>query len=543
MVSASPLRDSYRPAEQPAAVLDTTVGSVLAQAAAAVGDRIALVEGVTDPARRRRWTYAGLYGDACRAARAILRHAGPGERVALLSPNRPEWVIAQFGAALAGVTLVTVNPGYVDRELHHALAVSGAVLVIYDDGWRDGQLDGSLRRLGPRLGALRHRVPLSDWPRFLGHGSEGDSAAGLPAVAPGEPALLQFTSGRTGTPKAALLHHRGVTNVPRSCFETIGIPAGTVFLNPLPLFHAAGCCTSLLGTVARHGTFVLAADATPGLTAALVADENVDAMGGVTTTLIRLLDNPQACRAASSLTHVLIGASTVPPDLIRRIETALGVEVFNLYGQTELSPVFATTRIGDSDADKACTVGKPLPQADCKIIDPATGDVVPLNTAGELCARGYQVMMGYSTGPQAPPDSPVDGQGWLHTGDLAAMDHRGYLTITGRLRDLIIRGGENIHPAEVEAVVLAHAAIEDVAVIGLPHPVLGETIAAVLRLHGVAGVTSAELARHCASRLSRHKIPERWFVITGEFPQVGVGKVRKSVLRQRAVEGMLEPLP
>ena len=280
----------------------------------------------------------------------------------------------------------------------------------------------------------------------------------------------------------------------------------------------------------------------PALVLELYEAEHAVQGGGVPTMLIAMLARPElATRDLSNLQCMVSGGSTVPASLVRQTESAFGADLVIVYGQTELAPVATMTRSGDSAADKADTIGQPLPQAEMKVIDPATGDTVPVGTPGEICARGYQLMLGYFELPDATA-AAIDSEGWLHTGDLGSMDERGYFRITGRLKDMVIRGGENLFPREIEDRLIDHPAVSEVAVLGLPDDYWGERVVAVVTATDPATPPSmAELVDWCRGTLARHKIPAAWY-LTGSFPLTGSGKIQKFMLRDQILEGHLPEL-
>jgi fatty-acyl-CoA synthase len=358
-------------------------------------------------------------------------------------------------------------------------------------------------------------------------------------VRPEDPAQIQYTSGTTGFPKGALLHHRGIVNNARLTALRFEVGDGDVWLNPMPLFHTGGCVLAALGTVWGRATHIPLLAFDPGLVLELIETERVDLMGGVPTMLIAMMEHPEfATRDLSSLRAVLSGGSTVPAELVRRIEAGIGVRFGIVFGQTEASPVITQTCLDDTPEDKAETIGRPQPQQEVKIVDPESGQTVPVDAIGEICARGYNVMLGYFDMPEATAET-VDADGWLHTGDLATMDERGYCRIVGRLKDMIIRGGENIYPREVEELLFTHPAVADVAVLGIPDPLMGEEVACVVRLApGHDHVTAIDLRSFVRERLAPQKAPRRWAFVD-EFPQTPSGKIQKFVLRDRFVAGDL----
>jgi fatty-acyl-CoA synthase len=530
---------SYWPADTREPVRDTTVGGLLCEVARAVPERVALVDGTDPAAPRRSWTYAALVAEAERVAHALLARFAPGERIAVWAPNCPEWVFLQYGAALAGLTLVSVNPAYLPEELGYVLGQSRAAGLFLVPAYRGNDLPAFLGRVRLEVPALREVTLLSEWEAFCASGTP----RALPQVRPEDPALLLYTSGTTGFPKGALLPHRGIANNPRLIAQRLGVQDGDVWLNNLPMFNITGGVINTLGTLACRGTQV-AAPFEPALALRLMEEERPQVIGASPTIFLLLMDHPEFPRRDhSALRTAYIGGAPVPAELIPRIEATFGVACGIVYGQTEASGIITQTELTDAPEDRATTIGRPLPQAEVKIIDPATGTTVPTGTIGELCARGYSVMTGYFDRPEATR-AAIDGDGWLHTGDLAAMDVRGYCRIEGRLKDMIIRGGQNIYPSEIEALLLRHPQVANVAVVGLPDAQWGEIVAAVVQPRAGEVPTEEELFRFCRAHLAAYKTPRRWAFVEG-FPLTPSGKIQKQVLRDRLVgnDAGHEPVP
>jgi fatty-acyl-CoA synthase len=538
------LATSYWPADRSEPLLDITVGDLLRAAAAEVPGRLALVEGSPDPAARRTWTYAELLAVAERTARALLARFAPGERIAVWAPNCPEWMLLQHGVSLAGMVLVTVNPALRAREVRYVLAQSRAAGIFFADSYRGFDMAGAVEGLRAGLPELREAIPLSGWDRFAASGdftSPSPGAATLPPVGPGDPAQIQYTSGTTGFPKGAILHHRGVVNASRFVAIGSGVQDGGIWVNAMPMFHIGGGTLTELGTIARRGTYVLLPGFDPGLVLELIEAYRGTIILAVPTMLLAMLDHPGlATRDLSSLQTVMSGAAVVPAALVRRATETFGCQTAIVFGQTELHGVVSQTQLGDSADDQSETIGRPLPQVEVKITDPVTGEIMPVGQVGEICARGYQTMLGYF-GMPAETAAALDGDGWLRTGDLAAMDGRGYLTITGRLKDMIIRGGENIYPREIEDVLFAHPAVAQAAVVGLADEKWGERVAAVIMPADPANPPSAEALRdYCRECLAGFKAPADWFFVA-EYPLTASGKIQKFRLQEDIAAGRITP--
>lgn len=533
-----PLMMSHWSATDELAVEELTVGDMLRSAAASAPDRIGLMAGVHDPAYRRKWTYTQLLDDAERCARALLARFEPGERVAIWAPNVAEWVILELGAGLAGVVLVTVNPAFQAREVAYVLTQSKASGCFVLPEFRGNPMLATLESVRSELTELREVIRLDEWNDFMA--SAPDDTV-LPVVTPDDPAQIQYTSGTTGFPKGALLHHRGICNNGKHTALLAGSAQGVAFLNPMPLFHTGGCVLGTLGALALAATHIPVLMFDPALVLELIESEKVAHMGGVPTMLVALMEHPDfASRDLSSMTTVVSGGSTVPAPLVRRIEENLGVDFVIVFGQTECSPVASMTRPSDSAEDKGGTIGLAMPQTEIKIVDPESGEVVPIGEVGEYLTRGHHVMHGYFEMPDATADA-IDADGWLHTGDLCAMDDRGYCTVEGRLKDMIIRGGENIYPRELEDLLFSRDDVAEVAVVGLPDDKFGEVVGAFIRPAPGTEIDKAALFAHLRDHLAPHKTPAHWFGLD-DFPLTGSGKIQKFKLRDDWIKGDHTPL-
>jgi len=509
-----------------------TVGGRLREIAAEVPDRVALVEGLPTP-ERRQWTYAELLADAQRCAHWLLQHFAPGEHVAVWAHNLPEWVIVEYGAALAGLTLVTVNPSLQPEEVKYILGQSKAAGVLLVPEVRGNQLVAHIEAIRPDLPELRHVFRLD----HLDELTTGAPDVTLPTVDTNDPAQIQYTSGTTGFPKGVMLRHGAIVNNARLWVDRVGVPDGVGMLMPMPLFHTAGCVMGVLGALDRRARFVALPMFDPGLYLELIERERPWFAGGVPTMLIAAMEHPDASRRdLSSWKSAVAGGTQVPEALVRRVEDALGVDFTIIYGQTECSPVLTNTFPSDSAADKGLTVGKPLPHTEIRIVDPTSLETVPIGSSGELWARGYFTMLGYFNMPEATAKT-VTPDGWIRTGDLAVMDERGYCRIVGRCKDMIIRGGENLFPAEIEEILYRHPAVAEAAVVGLPDDHWGEVVGAFIRPHDPAAPpTIAELRSHMRAHISPQKTPTKWYAVDG-YPLTGSGKIQKFAIREAWEKG------
>ena len=515
------------------AVEEITVGQALRRAADRWPQSIALAEAGADGALARQWTYAQLLADAERLARALATRYAPGERIAIWAPTIPEWALIEFAAALAGLVIVTVNPAFRPRELKFVLEQSRAVGLFLTPEHRGNPMAEIAAEVARELPALRELVDVTQPDALY---AERGPRVGLPDVRPGDAAQIQYTSGTTGFPKGAVLHHRGLLNNASLTFARFGARQGETVLNFMPMFHTSGCACLTLGALQNGCRMIVAPVFEPGRMLNVIEAERAELLLGVPTMLVALVEAQAAQpRDVASVRVAFSGGAMVPPELVRQVCETFGCGFSTVYGQTESSPVVTQTRTDDTFADLCETVGAPLPQTEVSIRDPADGHVVPIGAVGEICARGYCVMLGYNDNPAAT-DAAIDPDGWLHTGDLGTMDARGYVRVTGRVKEMIIRGGENLFPAEIENVLLEHPDVAEVAVVGVPDPRWGEVVACFIRLTAGATLDPAALRAHCRAQLAPQKTPAHWIAVT-EWPLTGSGKIQKFVLRDQFTTG------
>ncbi|WP_043287139.1 AMP-binding protein [Paraburkholderia oxyphila] len=508
-------------------VTELSIGDALRLAADKWGNRIALVEGTEIANAHRQWSFAQLYENACVVAHALLARFSPGEHVAVWSANCPEWVLLEFGAALAGLTLVTVNPAYLPKELVDVLRRSNATGIVLCPEYRGRDCMAILNEIRAEIPDVREVISLANWSAFL---DSGKSTRSLPHVSPDDVAQIQYTSGTTGFPKGAELTHRGLVNNGRFYANVIGANAQDVWVNPMPLFHTAGCGLATLGALQTGGMHVLPAGFDPRLMLDLIEAHRGTVVLCVPTMLIRMLDQPDAKdRDLASWRLATLGGAPVPPELVRRAFTEFNLDVAIGFGQTESSPYITHTLPRDPNPQWIETVGRPLPQTEVKISDPDTGETVPLGVIGEVCAKSICVMKGYLGDRKATAET-IDAQGWLHTGDLGSLDAQGYLRIHGRIKDMIIRGGENIYPREVEDVLCTHPGVTLASIVGVPDAQWGEVVVAFVQPRPGCNLSSDELFEFCRARLASYKTPRIWRFVD-RFPQTASGKIQKFVLR------------
>lgn len=514
-------------------VRGTTIGTVLHTAASTSPDAPALQEADGDGELRRCWTYAELLADCERLALALLTRYQPGERVAVWGPNVPEWVMVEFALALAGLTLVTVNPGYQPRELKYVLEQSCAAGLFLVREYRGNPMAKIAAEVVSGIPAIRETIDMENHAALFRETGPGQS---LPAVAPDDEAQIQYTSGTTGLPKGVRLHHRGLTNNARHYFTIMTLEPGETFLAIMPLFHTAGCGMSVLGAVQHGCRLVLPRQFDPVGAIQLIESTGAAGVLGVPTMFIMMLEaNAVRPRDLATVRIAAAGGSMVAPELIRRIIDHFGCRFSTVYGQTECSPLITVTRPDDPFEDLCETIGQPMPQTDVSIRDPKTEEILPLGAIGEITARSYAVMLDYNDDPAATA-SAVDVNGWLYTGDLGTMDARGFVRITGRIKDIIIRGGENLFPAEIENVLLEHPDVAEIAVVGVPDARMGEVAAAFVRMVPGRTLDPARLIAHCRATIAAQKTPAHWHEIR-EWPLTGSGKIQKYVLRDRWIAG------
>jgi fatty-acyl-CoA synthase len=527
-------------------LLSETVGGALDRAADRFGDRDAVVschQGI-------RYSYRELLAQANRTARALLAlGVERGDRVGIWSPNSVEWMVVQYATAKAGAILVNVNPAYQLRELAFALNQSGVSVLIAARRFRQTSYVEMLRALVPgRLPALRRLVYLGSeaesgslaWPDFLADGdrvSEAELRAREALLQFDDPVNIQYTSGTTGSPKGATLSHHNILNNGYFVGELLRYTDADRIAVPVPFYHCFGCVMGNLAAVTHGSAVIVPADAFDAeATLVAIERERCTSIYGVPTMFIAQLEHPSfgSVRLDSLRTGIMAGAPC-PVEVMRQVIDRMHVpEVTICYGMTETSPVSFQSAVDDPLEARVSTVGRIHPHLECKIIDTATGAIVPRGTPGELCTRGYSVMLGYWNNPDATR-AVIDGARWMRTGDLAVMREDGCVNIAGRIKDLIIRGGENISPREIEEFLYTHPKIADVQVIGVPDRKYGEEVCAWVRLRDGQEATAKELQAFCRGQIASFKIP-RYFRFATEFPTTVTGKVQKFRMREISVE-------
>jgi fatty-acyl-CoA synthase len=526
------LTQSLFPAQADTPFRPTTIAAMLGEQARALGDALALREILADGAIGREWTYANLLRDCERLGRALASRHEAGARIAIFANNVPEWIWMEMAAGLAGLTLVTVNPGFSARELLYVLEQSRAEAVYFVPSVRGNPLGPIVAQACADLPAVRHRILLTDHAGLF----DGAESGALRATAPDDIVQIQYTSGTTGFPKGALLHQKGLVQNGFDSVNRWGAGPGDQILIIMPLFHTAGCALTVLGGLANGATLLLAPGFDPEMAARVVERERVAFLLGVPTMIVGLIDEAKkAGRDLSAVRSVMSGGAMVAPELVSAARKTFGAPVQIVYGQTEASPGICLAWDDDADADLSGTIGQPLPHMDVAILDTGDGSVCPLGVQGEICCRGYNVMAGYNDNPEATA-AAICPEGWLHTGDLGTMDARGYLKITGRVKDMIIRGGENLYPAEIENAMLDQEAILEAAVVGVPDEKWGELVACFMRGRGADRPEPVALKAFVRERLSAQKTPAFWIWVD-QWPLTGSGKIQKFALREAFMRG------
>ena len=514
-----------------------TIGAMLRRIVERFGAREALVV----RAQGYRATYRELWDATTALARALMaRGIDAGDRVGIWSPNRYEWVVTQHATARMGAILVNVNPAYKSRELEYALNQSGIRLLLLARGFRKTDYRALLDEVRGRCPHLEQVVVIDDdWDALLAEAAAVDDAAlarreaGLDCH---DPINIQYTSGTTGAPKGATLSHHNILNNGHLCGEILAYTEADRVCIPVPFYHCFGMVMGNLACASHGACVVVPGEAFDArLTLETVGAERCTSLYGVPTMFIAQLNHPDFERTdVSSLRTGIMAGAPCPAEVMKQVHDRMNIrEITICYGMTETSPVSTQTRRGDSFERRVSTVGRVHPHVEIQVVDPETGRVVERGTSGELCTRGYSVMLGYWNNEEATA-AAIDAERWMHTRDLAVMDDDGYLRIVGRLTDMIIRGGENIYPREIEEFLYTHPEIEDAQVIGVPSRLYGEEVMAWIKLKAGADVDNAALTAFCRGRIATTKIPRFWKRVD-TFPMTVTGKVQKFRMRELAV--------
>ncbi|WP_447556279.1 AMP-binding protein [Vreelandella sp. EE22] len=546
---------SYASSTADKPLLGMTIGDKFDQIAARYPDNDALIVLHQDI----HLSYRELHDAVNRCARALLALGVQcGDRVGIWAPNCAEWTLTQFATAKIGAILVNINPAYRTHELEYALNQSGARYLICADRFKNSDYRGMLYDLAPeletcekgrlassRLSSLQCVINLSEvqhagmwrWADFMNEAErvdQDDVNSRQAALQFDDPINIQYTSGTTGFPKGATLSHHNILNNGFFVAESMGFTSQDRLIIPVPLYHCFGMVMGNLGCV-THGAAMIYPDEgfDPGKVLKAVHEQRATALFGVPTMFIAELGHPEFGQMdLSSLRTGVMAGSICPAEIMKQVIHKMNMKGVQIaYGMTETSPVSTQTGADDPIEKRVSTVGRTQPHLESKIVDPGSGTILPRGAIGELCTRGYSVMLGYWNNDKATSEV-IDDAGWMHTGDLATMDDEGYVQIVGRIKDMVIRGGENVYPKEIEEFLYTHPAIADVQVTGVPDEKYGEELVAWVRLTPDAGeITGEALREFCQSRITHFKIP-RYFKFVEEFPMTVTGKIQKFKMRE-----------
>ncbi|MEV0364641.1 AMP-binding protein [Nocardia fusca] len=535
-----PVRSSYACGTSDTPLLGDTIGDNFDRTVATYPDREALVDVPTG----RRWTYAQLRQDVDVLALGLLEiGVTKGDRVGIWAPNMAEWVLLQYATAKIGVILVNINPSYRTHELEYVLHQAGISVLVSARTFKTSDYAAMIEEVRRNCSLLRSvlLIGTSEWDGLLEAGRRGDAdrlAKAQAALSPDDPINIQYTSGTTGFPKGATLSHHNILNNGYFVGAICGYTPEDRVCIPVPFYHCFGMVMGNLACTSHGCTMVIPAPGfDPGATLEAVQQERCTSLYGVPTMFIAELNHPDfADYDLSSLRTGIMAGSPCPVEVMKQVVSRMGMEQVTIcYGMTETSPVSTQTRVDDSLQLRVSTVGRVHPHLEIKLVDPVTGLTVPRGEAGEMCTRGYSVMLGYWNDAEKTAEV-IDASRWMHTGDLAVMDDDGYVNITGRIKDMVIRGGENIYPREIEEFLYTHPDIVDAQVIGVPDVKYGEELCAWVKLRDGAGQMTAESLRDFATgKLAHYKIP-RYVVVVDEFPMTVTGKVRKVEMREKSVQ-------
>ncbi len=524
---------SYAHGAGAAPLLGETIGENLDRTIARVGDHDALVSVHQDV----RYSYAELGEAVDRLARALLATGiEPGDRLGIWSPNCAEWVLVQYATAKAGIVLVNINPAYRTSELAYVLAQSGCRALVAARAFKSSDYAAMIDEVRGDLPALEQVVYLGsdEWEALM-----AGADAELPVTQFDEAINIQYTSGTTGFPKGATLSHHNILNNGFFIGEGCGYSERDRVCIPVPYYHCFGMVLGNLACTTHGACMVIPAPAfDPVATLAAVEAERCTSLYGVPTMFIAELEHERFGEFdLSTLRTGIMAGSPCPIETMRRVVSEMHMEEVTIcYGMTETSPVSTQTAAGDPLAKRVSTVGRVHPHVEVKVVDPETGAIVPRGERGELCTRGYSVMLAYWDDAERTAEV-IDAARWMHTGDLATMDDEGYVNIVGRIKDMVIRGGENLYPREIEEFLMGHPDVADVQVVGVPDPRYGEELMAWIVPRGGAAPDAEAIAAFCRGKIDHHKIPRYVSCVDG-FPMTVTGKVQKYKLRDQAIEDL-----
>lgn len=538
-------------------ILNQTVGEIVREQATKFPETEAYVY----PERNIRKTYAEFDRETDELAKAFMGLGiEKGEHIAIWSDNKREWLLSQYATGKMGGVLVTVNTSYQASELEYLLKQSDSTTLILGEEFKGTDYIEVLRQVcpelehaekgrldSPKLPHLKRVIVMSEnsypgiytWSEFEAFAkgiSDGQLEQRFASMDPEDVINIQYTSGTTGFPKGVMLTHRNVVNNGRLVGDMMNLDENDRLCIPVPFFHCFGCVLGTLAAVTHGTTMVIAEQFEPKRVLQMVQDEKCTALHGVPTMFIAELNHPEfGSFDTSTLRTGIMAGSTCPIEVMKKVISDMGAsEITIAYGQTESSPVITQTGKDDAIEKRVATVGKPHDDVEVKIIDPATGEEVVKGMPGELCTRGYLIMKGYYKNEEATKEA-IDPEGWLHTGDIAVEDEDGYISITGRIKDMVIRGGENIYPREIEEFLYQHPSVQDVQVVGVPDPKYGEELMAWVILKDGEKLDADELRAYCKGKIAHHKIP-RYIEFIDEYPMTASGKIQKFKLREMSEE-------
>ncbi len=541
-------------------LLDETIGKLLEKKARLLPEH----EAVVYSDRNLRWTYQEFNNECRKAAKGFIRLGiNKGDKLAAWSSNTPEWLITQFSTGKMGAVLVTVNTNYQRSELEYLLKQSDSTTIILMDTYKDTSYIDMIYDIVPELKIsepgklesetlpyLKNVIVLGNnkypgtftWEEVVNLGagiSDKELNSVMDSLRPDDVINMQYTSGTTGFPKGVMLTHTNIVNNGYNIANCMKLTAVDRLCIPVPFFHCFGCVLGTMACVSVGATMVPVQEFSPKKVLQTVQDEKCTGLHGVPTMFIAELNEPDFEKyKLSSLRTGIMAGSNCPIEVMKAVIEKMGItEITIAYGQTESSPVITQTRTDDPIELRVETVGKALPNVEVKVVLPGTSMEVRRGEQGELCTRGYHVMKGYYKNDEAT-QAAIDEEGWLHTGDLAVMDENGYCRITGRLKDMIIRGGENIYPREIEEFLYSHPKIIDVQVIGVPDEIYGEEVMAWIILKEDETATTEEIKEFCKGKISKHKIP-RYIEFTEAYPMTASGKIQKYRLREKALNAIM----
>lgn len=538
-------------------ILEKTVGQIVREQAALHPETEAYVY----PEHGIRKTYREFDQETDRLAKAFIGIGiEKGEHIAIWSDNKREWLLSQYATGKMGGVLVTVNTSYQASELEYLLKQSDATTLILGEEFKSSNYIEILNTVCPELKAaekgslsssklphFKRVIVMSEnqhpgiytWSEFEafadGVGDE-ELESRFDSMEPNDVINIQYTSGTTGFPKGVMLTHLNVVNNGKLVGDTMNLTENDRLCIPVPFFHCFGCVLGTMAAVTHSSTMVIAEQFEPKRVLQMVQDEKCTALHGVPTMFIAELNHPDfKSFDTSTLRTGIMAGSPCPIEVMKKVISEMGAsEITIAYGQTESSPVITQTRADDDIEKRVATVGKPHAEVEVKIVDPVTNEEVAIGMPGELCTRGYHIMKGYYQNEEATKQA-IDQDGWLHTGDIAVEDEDGYIAVTGRIKDMVIRGGENIYPREIEEFLYQHPSVQDVQVVGVPDPKYGEELMAWVILKDGEQMRTDELRNYCKGKISHHKIP-RYIEFTKEYPMTASGKIQKFKLRELAIE-------